>query len=164
MAKITNETIEKDYETGEIKKTSVTNTFKGDEPNYIKIYLDDIAYLYNVPKAGSSLIFELFNYITYNTNELILNSSVKKKIATKIGITVPSLANLICSLVSKKILKRIDTGIYMLNPYLFGKGDWQTLKQLRNENIELVISYDCETNERTITTKIEEKEQLEQVS
>ena len=46
----------------------------------------------------------------------------------------------------------------MLNPYLFGKGDWKSVRELRSKNIHLKIVYDKETNTRRIQGNIIDKD------
>lgn len=158
--KIVNETKEVDYATGEIKKKSLTTSFKSEEPNFIKIYLEDISYLYAIPKSAGSMVYELFSYMVYNQNRIILNSSIKKEISKKLNITLQSVQNNLYKLTKKGILKKEADGIYILNPFLFGKGDWKSIKELRNQNIEMKIIYNKETNKREIYTELEKNPSL----
>ena len=143
-----------DYETGQIKEEEITTKWRSEEPNYIKLYLEDLSYLYRLPKSTSGLLYELLNYTAYGTNEIILNISVKKRIEKKIKMSINVINNNITKLVKNGIIKRVSTGIFILNPYLFGKGDWKNLKELRNQNIEMKINYNSETGERTIESKL----------
>lgn len=158
MTKIIDTHVKMD-ENGVIKSEEKTFRFRSEEPNYIKIYLEDISYLYSVPKGSSDLIYELFNYTTYGTNEIIINSFVKQKISKKINTTIPTINNNLTKLVQKGILNRPGSGVFILNPYLFGKGDWKSVKNMRDENIELKITYNKETGKREILGKIENEEQ-----
>lgn len=160
MKKIIEETIEKDYTTGEIKVSSKTTQFKSDEPNYVKLYLDDISYLNRLTPSSSSVLYELLNYTTYKDHNIVLNSYIKNEIAKKIKTTLGVINNNITKLVNKKILNRVGRGTYILSPFLFGKGDWKSIRELRNQNIEMKIIYNCETNEREISTEIAKQPSL----
>lgn len=139
-----------DYNTGEVKTLSVTRRYKGDEPSYIKVYLQDISYLYGLPSTAGDLMHELLNYVTYGTQEILLTSVVKKRIADRLNIAMKTLDNRLQDLTKKGIIARIGQGTFTLNPYLFGKGDWKTILELRNSNIHLEIVYDKSTGERRI--------------
>ena len=43
MGKVIETTDSIDYTTGEIKSSTVVKRFKGEEPNYVKLYLEDIS-------------------------------------------------------------------------------------------------------------------------
>lgn len=147
-------------ENGEVKNSEVIKKFKSQEPNYIKIYLQDISYFYEVPKGSTDLVYELFDYVTYNTHEMILNMSTKKRIAKKLETSVATVSNNLTKLVQKGIIKRVEKGIYTLNPYLFGKGDWKSVKELRTSNIELEVVYDKETGKRTLKGRLEKQQRF----
>jgi hypothetical protein len=84
--------------------------------------------------------------------QIVLNASVKKRIAAELGIqNIRSINNALSDLVKGKILYRVDTGLYNLNPYFFGKGDWQDISRLRLE-----INYD-DIKGRTFKTNVEYK-------
>lgn len=139
-----------DHVTGEVTTTTTVRSYKGDEPNYIKLYLDDISYLYELPKAASELMMELLNYVTYGTQEIILNATTKKRISAKTGLATQTINNRLSDLAKKGVLDRTGTGVYTLNPYLFGKGDWKTIRELRATNLHLKIEYDAATGKRAI--------------
>lgn len=114
----------------------------GNEPPYIKLYLQDILYLTDIPNKHESVLYQLLKRITYageeNGMEVVVNSSLKRRIAKELGFkNIGSISNALTDLVKGKILIRKDVGIYQFNPYFFGKGDWQDISRLRLE-----INYD----------------------
>jgi hypothetical protein len=125
--------------TGEVIEIETINDFKVDrEPDFVKLYLGDIGKLFNLP--NTSLLMALLHQMNYD-NEIVLNASIKRKICALIGDKM-SLANLekIISIYTKKeILIRKDRGLYMFNPYLFGRGSWKDINKIR-----LSISYSPE--------------------
>lgn len=126
----------------------------GAEPSYIKLYLQDILYFSDLPKHHEKILFELLKRACYAGEkegmQIILNASVKKRVAAELNIqNIRSINNALSDLVKGKILYRIDTGLYNLNPYFFGKGDWQDIARLRLE-----INYD-EIKGRTFRTACE---------
>lgn len=139
-------------ERGELVSKRANKTISwGTEPSYIKLYLQDVLYLSDMPKHHEKILFELLKRATYagekDGMQIALNASVKKRIAAELGIqNIRSINNALSDLVKGKILYRVDTGLYNLNPYLFGKGDWQDISRLRLE-----INYD-EIKGRTFKT------------
>lgn len=150
MGKVIETTDSIDYTTGEIKSSTVVKRFKGEEPNYVKLYLEDISYLHNIPASAGALLQELLKYVTYGTQEIGLTAVFKRRISEATGFSVKTIDNRLQDLLKAGIISRIDTGTFMLNPYLFGKGDWKTINELRNKNIHLSIVYDKETGMRSI--------------
>jgi len=129
----------------------------GAEPSYIKFYLQDILYFSDMPKHHEKILFELLKRACYagekDGMQITLNASVKKRIASELEIkNIRSINNVLSDLVKGKILYRVDTGLYNLNPYFFGKGDWQDIARLRLE-----INYD-EIKGRTFKTVCDYKE------
>ena len=156
MAKIFQETSTTNNITGEVISETKVKGFRADEPSYIKLYLKDISYLYDLPATAGNLLHELLNYVTYGTNRIVLNAAIKKEICDITGLAKQTLSNRLQDLVSKGILDREAVGVFKLNPYLFGKGDWKTIRELRNKNIHLEIVYDKTTGERSVRGNINE--------
>lgn len=130
-------------EHGEIISKRANKTLSwGAEPSYIKLYLQDVLYLSDMPKHHEKILFELLKRASYAGDEygmtVSLSAGTKRIMAKAIEIkNIRSINNALSDLVKGKILYRIDTGIYQFNPYLFGKGDWQDISRLRLE-----INYD----------------------
>lgn len=114
----------------------------GSEPSYIKLYLQDILYLSDMPTKHSAVLHELLKRASYagekDGMQTIINASLKRRIQETLNFkNVSSINNAITDLVKGKILYRVDVGMYNFNPYLFGKGDWQDISRLRLE-----VNYD----------------------
>lgn len=144
---------------GEMVAKRVNRTLSwGQEPQFIKLYLQDVLYLSDLPKHHENILWELLQRVTYAGEgmEIALNASVKRKIMERLGLqNIRSINNALTDLVKGKILYRVDAGLYRPNPYLFGKGDWQDIARLRLE-----ISYD-DIEGRTFATTQEYKPKAE---
>ena len=80
-----------DEKTGEFVTKRANRTLNwGDEPQYIKLYLQDILYLSDLPKHHEKILFELLKRATYAGEkygmEITLNASIKKRIADTLKI------------------------------------------------------------------------------
>lgn len=135
-----------DSETGEILEESHLKTLKVErEPDYIKLYIQDLTLLNELPKSNGTILNECLKYMNYE-NQISLNSYMKKRISDKINLSVETINKAIQSLCDKGILFRVYRGVYEANPYLFGRGKWEDIKKLR-----VNITYD--KNGRHIRTE-----------
>ena len=135
-----------DKSTGEVteeKKETVLQFPK--EPSFIKLYLDDIHRLHDIPNNSSGLLFGLLKCMDYE-QMINLNSTIKKRIANAAGYKITSLNNYLGVLCKKGIFYHVDRGVYQPNPSLFGKGDWKNIFKERSKLIK--VKYD--KNGRTI--------------
>ena len=145
-------------EQGEIVSKRANKTLSwGNEPSYIKLYLQDVLYLSDMPTKHSAVLYELLKRATYagekDGMQVIINSSLKRRIQEALDFkNISSIHNAITDLVKGKILYRADVGMYNFNPYLFGKGEWQDIARLRLE-----VNYD-DIKGRTFKAVCEYKE------
>lgn len=155
------ETMVFDEKTGQMVTKRANRVLNwGEEPRYIKLYLEDVMYLSDMPKQYAGLTMALLKRVSYAGDEdgmcVTLIPRIKKAICKELGWkNEKSLNNALSKLVEGKILYRIDRGLYRFNPYLFGKGDWQDIGRLRMEigydaikgrTFQAVISYREEQN------------------
>lgn len=134
-------TKEIDPETGELKtkrysKEVTSKVFHGVEPPYIKLYLENVLYLVDIPKSFLNLVHALLKRATYADAEdglsINLASYTKKKICEELKWkNLQSLNNALNKLCQGMILKRLGTGVYQFNPFLFGRGDWKDIENIR---------------------------------
>jgi hypothetical protein len=131
-----------DHLTGEITKEEFEKVTRlPSEDNYIKIYLKTIGVLYNVPSGSTTLLTSLLSRVNYD-NEIILNTTIRKRIAKEIGIQPNTLFKSMKKLVDQKLLIKVDTGIYKINTYVFGRGNWKDIQDHRN-----MLGFSCEFSE-----------------
>ena len=144
-----------DTKTGEILKEQTSETLRfSEEPQYVKLYLQDILYLSDMPRRYDKILYELLKRAQWANAEqgmiVTLSSGSKRMMAKTLGLNSISLiSNALTDFVKAKIIKRIETGVYALNPNLFGKGDWQDIAKLR-----LDIDYDL-TGKKTFMAAID---------
>lgn len=155
MAKVTN-TISRTVvnEDGQITYQEEEKVISwGTEPNYIKVYLDTILYLKDLPKGLNSILYAFLKRMSYG-NQLVVNAALKRQIAKELELSLSSINNAISKFVKGELLIREDTGLYKINPHLFGKGDWKDIAKIR---LEVVF----DSKGKTIMSEIERKEAKE---
>ncbi|MBR8840797.1 MAG: replication/maintenance protein RepL [Stigonema ocellatum SAG 48.90 = DSM 106950] len=162
MKKTTFEQQTVDIRTGEVIKTYSESVVQR-EPDYVKLYLESITKLNDVQGWTDPILHELLRLMNYG-NEIVLNAAVKKRMALGLKISTRTIDNALSMLVKKNIIFRVDTGLYKGNPFLFGKGEWRDIRELRmtvvfdkeGQNISTeVIKGDLETHEALIPVENE---------
>lgn len=113
------------------------------DDSYIKLYLNEVFRLDGLPASCSEVLFRILGYVTFANDEngkmtVFMNSSLKEDMLENMrkhpDSTVKSIStidNAITILSKKKILYRLSRAKYQLNPYIFGKGDWKDISELR---------------------------------
>jgi hypothetical protein len=131
-----------DVSTGEVLSQTKKDTSYGAdaEPDFVKLYLDDISRLYELPKSSTVILYELLKHMTYS-QQLVLTASIKRQIAEKLETSVQHIKNQISKYVKADIIQRIDHALYMFNPALIAKGRWIDIKEHRAQYIDLKIRY-----------------------
>lgn len=144
-----------DSETGEIiRRKKFTSTLIEKEPPHVKIYLEDIAKINDLPPAASKVLNILVQNMGYN-NMVPMLKPFKEVICHSLDIKMNTLEKVIALLKEKHILHTFSRGLYILDPYLFAKGRWEDIKNLR-----LIIEYDKEGNRKLTSNAPDQIKQL----
>lgn len=151
------ETTKIDKTTGEITE-HVSHTVMNlpQEPPFVKVYLDDIVRLYNLPTKSSETLYVLVRKMDYD-GIITLTAAYKRRVAEQLGTSVSVIDNQLSRLTKTNLLTRIDRGEYMLDPNLFARGSWPDIRKLRDKYIELRISYDLDSGNRKISSELVNK-------
>jgi hypothetical protein len=128
-----------DCETGEVTKSiKETQLIASKEPNYIKLYLDTLLTFKKLSKSLNPILLEFLKYMSYASiadgtggQIIYVNAHMKKNIADATGLKIDRINKALTDFVKANVFKRIATGTYQVNPFLFGKGDWKDIKSIR---------------------------------
>ena len=152
-----------DGTTGEFMSSESKKTYSvAKEPNFVKLYMSDLASIYQLPKSSILVLLSLLSHTAYADEGQIvtINSYTKKQILfanKEIGST-QTINNAVSHLKKIGILNQVDRATYKLNPYIIGKGEWRDILNLR-----LTINYsvlgrevttEVTTNEGKATIKV----------
>lgn len=156
------EVVEKvDYDTGEITMERNITTFSVEkEPEYVKLYIDDISRLKGIPEAENDVLHQLVANMSYNNIictikplKMMMAQNIKKKDGTPQSLSFIDKA---CSNLAKHgVIHRVARGVYMVDPELFAKGKWQDIKKLR-----LMVEYDPSSGKRKLVSNVSDEGQL----
>ncbi len=147
-----------DKNTGEVLKEENSKVVKiPSEPSFIKLYVEDISKLYNLPRGTDKLLFELLKHMSYE-GQICLNSGMKRIISEKLNIqNTRTIDNNLSKFVKAKILDRVETGVYIANPNLFGKGSWSDIYKLRTLWVKRTYKKDKTEVETPFTERKDKK-------
>ena len=146
------------HQTGEVTQTTSDKVVKfPSEPAFVKLYIEDLGRLLDMPPGPTNLIYELARRMDYE-GMITLNKAIKTRMAEHIGIKESSLRNYLTALVKADVVRIVDRGLYELNPHYFAKGDWSDIRK-RRENFKLQVSYNAK-GEREITGKLDDQADL----
>lgn len=134
-------------DTGElVRKISVDSGVVGKEPDYIKIYTDCMLVFNNMDVALSPYIVAFARHMTYanhgNPNfrcTVRTDELVRKDVAAYCGVSDARVKQAIKALVDAEVFipmiieGKAKRGIYFVNPWVVGKGEWKDIKQLRGQ-------------------------------
>lgn len=147
-----------DHETGEIKTVEHNQkSYVEREPDYVKLYLQDIARLKDLSPSASSLMTLIIKSMGYN-NLFFAFKPLKDMFCEELKMPINTLNKQIERLKVSGILLPLPNkrGCYLVDPNLFARGSWNNIKQLR-----LVIDYNIDG---TKTLSSNAPNQLKQLS
>lgn len=107
-----------------------------EEPDYVKLYFNAVLEFNEVSCANTPVLMALLRYMTYADDEeggqiIYLNQALRKRICNKLEIKESTLKSNLSKLCKGNILKRLENNTYQANPFIFGKGDWASIKNVR---------------------------------
>lgn len=157
----TSETI--DAVTGEIvssEKTTKHVTYEREkEPDYIKLYTDDIGRLFELPSSASDVLSAIASHMAYNTNIIVLYGPIKKIIMSELNMNSNTFNKAVDNLYRAGMLIRISRACYMVDPELYGKGSWQDVRRVR-----LSIEYNPDGTKSVKTELVKQMEDQKQLA
>lgn len=142
-----------DTTTGVLTSIDKKTVFQIDrEPDYVKLYVKDIIRLNGLPNSTAGVLNALLQSMGYN-NIIPAYAPIKRIICKNLGIKMNTLNKAIDNLHKKDILIRIDRGIYVADPELFGRGTWGEIQEVR-----MMITYNSK-GKKVVKSEID-KDQL----
>lgn len=142
-----------DNTSGEVQEeTTVRRIRVQREPEFVKMYLNDLMYISNMPIKGGTtagrlaVLFELVKLMKYGTNQVAVSTGERRKIAAALELHDLTVQRYISDFQKAKIMIKEDVGLYTMNPHFFAKGEWKEIGQMK-----MNIKFDFNKLERTVT-------------
>lgn len=104
------------------------------EPEYIKLYVTEIGRLYGLQAGHRDILLYVASMVGYD-GCVVLSARRKGQIALTLKIAPKSIDNALSEFVKTGLLIRLGRGDFELNPCLFGKGDWKSIRERRESFI-----------------------------
>ena len=141
-----------DFFTGEILVVTDRKEYKvPKEPDFVKMYLDDISNIMNLP--NTDVLFCLLKKTNYD-GEVVIIKPIAEEICKLAKIkNTQYFYKLIKSYCDSNILIKKCRGMYMFNPYYFAKGYWEDIYKIR-----LTIDYTPTEGRKINAVKFTEEE------
>lgn len=137
-----------DHTTGEITVTNDTTTAIMDrEPDHVKLYLQDLVRVKDLPKGYGNMLLIFMKHMGYN-NVFAAYAPLKRHIAKTYGLSINYINKSIDFMAKENILIRVERGLYIVDPSLVGRGKWEDIKGLR-----MIIEYDPDSGKKAIRTE-----------
>lgn len=137
-----------------------SGSIRSDEPKYLKLYLDHLANFKSCPEGCGALLLSFAEIMTWGQdsngtggNLVYINAAWKRHYLESHGYkSRTTLVKQINALIAAKLIYKVESGVYMVSPHIFGRGDWVTngIKSLR-------ATYDYMTGEVTTEMVANEK-------
>lgn len=122
-----------DHLSGEITKhtsTVVQLNKLPPEPEYIKLYVDDIGKLHGLSPTHREVLLYVAAASGYDGIATI-SARRKAAIALTIGGSIKTVSNALTECVKTGLLRRVAHGEYEPNPFVFGRGSWAEIRERR---------------------------------
>jgi hypothetical protein len=155
-----------DHLTGEVTKrtsTVVQLNKLPPEPEYIKLYVDDIGKLHGLSPTHREVLLYVAAASGYDGIATI-STRRKAAIALTIGGSVKTVSNALTECVKAGLLRRVAHGEYEPNPFIFGRGSWAEIRE-RRERFVASFVYGPQGRQVLETRRLspEEAERLDKV-
>ena len=135
MKRVLRENTTVDTQTGEVLKRETTVQFSK-EPGFVKLYFDCLGvYIKNDGLSASlnDMLLEVLHRASYAQDGQIVHLGAydKEQICKATHKSMRRLEQAITTWVKNRVLIRVARGIYQVNPFIFGRGDWRDIANLR---------------------------------
>lgn len=146
-----------DRETGEITSETKDNVYRlPQEPPYIKMYIDDLCHLKQIPTAEKNCLELLLKKLDYE-GFITLSPRYRKQVCEKLGIKDQTFRNRLGVLCKTGVLRRQATNEYEVNPNYFARGEWRHISE-RRESFKMTITYSAKKGREIVTDADEQPE------
>lgn len=90
-------------------------------PKY-SMWLGQLSAIKGLTSNQMLLLFALSLEMEFETGEIDISTARRKKLATELDISDGTLRNIISQLIQRDFIRKLDSGIYKVSPFLFYRG------------------------------------------
>ena len=126
-----------DSQTGEVISAKSKKVVKiPQEPDYVKLYLNAVMYISDMPEGISSVMSSILKRMPFadKKQKVVLTKSIKQDIAEELNVSESYVRKSIALLTKGNMI--LHTGsvrscCYIINPHIFGRGEWKDIEELQ---------------------------------
>ncbi|USE67990.1 hypothetical protein CTT31_02180 [Pseudoalteromonas maricaloris] len=118
-----------DRDTGELIESieKQERVVGGKQATQYSMWMGQLSAIKGLTSNQMLLLFALSLEIEFETGEIDISTARRKKLATDLDISEGTLRNIISQLTKLDFIRKLDSGVYQMSPFLFYRGK---LKQL----------------------------------
>lgn len=120
-----------DLDTGETVYSEIIVSKRVRPDQFLQVYLEDLSKLLRLSEASYRIILWIGKNMSWQTNEIVLISSIKQRISNECDLSINTVRNTIGKLVEQGILLTSERSVYVLSPELFFKGKIRDRSELK---------------------------------
>lgn len=122
-----------DGATGEVISEEIfTKSKVRREPTFVKVYMEDLLYLKQMPYGLGGILWEIIQIMDYD-NVVHLTAMRRNSITENLGCSIHNVNKAISVFTKNGLMSKRGAGSYIMNPYVFGKGSWDKVSKIRAE-------------------------------
>jgi len=121
-----------------VDQTTTSVKIQSKEPDYIKLYLDCLCAFKGLNKALSPVLIAFCHFMTWADSKhksqiIFMNAYIKEQVCEMTGLKIDRINKALKDIVNADVFTKIEgkRGVYNVNPWIIGKGDWNDIKELR---------------------------------
>lgn len=103
------------------KRWSKISDSSSSEPAYVKLYVKNLPYLSSLSKVDYPVLWALLSNNTPSVMQMTISISLKRKISEELACRMSRINNAVAYLVKTELLIKEDSGLYSINPHIFGE-------------------------------------------
>ncbi len=127
------EVIVTDVENGDTRAMKETTVVRlPSEPPFIKMYIDDLSHFIGLKDRHKEIVFELIKKLDFE-GMITLTPRSRQAISERLKISDQSFRNYLSEVVKTGLFKRVSHNEFLVNPYYFARGDWNSVYDRRKE-------------------------------
>jgi len=143
--------------TGEVRKiTRMVVPYGHRDKDFCKVYYKTINKLAELPKSCQKVFDWMLEHMDFENKVYLLN---QKKLAKELGFSYGTIRNAIHTLQKRNFIKKLENGLYMINPNLVCK-----VSDNRDILVQFVGTEDFEDFVKRIKEKEKEKKESNQTT
>lgn len=125
------------------------------EPEFIKLYIQDLARIFELQNQHQDILIYLAASADYD-GVISLTAGRKERIANTVSLTTgsscspKSVTNAVGEYIKRGLIRRVGRGEYELDPHLFARGEWRQIRE-RRTTFQMHVTY-SNNGKRSIST------------